>query len=78
MQVIELPEDEYLKVFDEIVEFGPITHLPGNLTIVNRFHLQFLDEQGIRYKRKDWKDVAKQRKRWEAAAQRKRSEAERR
>jgi hypothetical protein len=75
MQVIELSEDEYSKVFDEILDFGPITHLPGNLTVVNRLHLRFLNEQGVRYKRKDWKDVAKERKRWEAAARRKHSEA---
>lgn len=82
MHVIELPEDEYDKVFDEILDFGPITHLPGNLTVVNRFHLQFLDEQGIRYKPKDWKEVAAQQKRAEAQrmlveARRLRAEAQR-
>ena len=66
MPIIELSEDDYDKVIDDILEFGPITHLPDDLVVVNKAHLRFLDEQGIRYKLKDWKEVAAQRKRAEA------------
>ena len=76
MPVIELPWEEEEKVFDEILDFGAIGRLPGNLMVVNKAHLQFLDQQGIRYTLKDWKEVAAQRKRWEA--KRRRSEAKRR
>lgn len=76
MPLIELPWEEEEKVFDEIMEFGPVTHLPGRLAVVNKAHLRFLDERGIRYKLKEWKDVTPQLKR--AEAQRNRSQAKRR
>lgn len=66
MPLIELPWEEYDKVFDELLEFGPVTHLPGSLRVVKKAHLQFLKERGIRYKLKEWKDVAAKRKRVEA------------
>lgn len=66
MPLIELPEREYLKVIDEILEFGPITLLPDDLVAVKKAHIRFLDERGIKYKLKDWKVVSAQRKRAEA------------
>ena len=82
MPVIELPWEEEEKVFDEIMEFGPVTYLPGRLAVVNKAHLQFLDEHGIRYRLKDWKEAAAQQKRAEAQrmlveARRLRAEAQR-
>jgi hypothetical protein len=77
MPLIELPWEEEEKVFDEIMEFGPVTYLPGRLAVVTKAHIRFLDERGIRYKLKDWKEAAAQRKRWEAQQQ-KRSMVKRR
>lgn len=57
MPVIELPWEEHNKVFWEIIEHGPMTRLPGNLFIVRPAHLQFLDQRGIHYTLKDWKEA---------------------
>ncbi len=57
MPLIELPRDEHLKVFWEIVEFGPITRLPDDLYVVQPAHLQFLDQKGIHYTLKDWNET---------------------
>ncbi len=76
MPLIELTWEEEEKVFDEIMEFGPVTYLPENLAVVNKAHLRFLVERGIRYKLKDWKEVAAQRKR--AEERQKRAETKRR
>lgn len=61
MAVIEIPWEEHKKVFDELVEYGPVTYLPGNLLTVRQAHLRFLDERGIPYTVHDWKEVAARR-----------------
>jgi hypothetical protein len=76
MPLIELPWNEEEKVFDEIMEFGPVTDLADNLAVVSKAHLRFFDERGIRYKLKDWREFAARQKR--AETQRKRAGARRR
>ena len=82
MPAIKIPWEEHEKVFDELLEYGPVTHLPGDFVVVGRAHLKFLDERDIRYIVHDWKEAAAAQKRAEAQlmlveARRLRAEAQR-
>jgi len=64
--IIQLKLEDELKVFDELVEAGPVTVLyPGDIFIVQEAHLKVLDDAGAQYVKKDRDAIRQSRLEWE-------------
>ncbi len=66
MPIIQITPEEELKVFDELIEAGPVTVLyPGDILIVQKTHLKVLDDAGVQYAKKDRDAIRQSRLEWE-------------
>ena len=66
MPIIHITREEELKVFDELVETGPVTVLyPGDILIVQKAHLKVLDDVGVQYTKKDRDAIRQSHLEWE-------------